>query len=198
MRSDRIRLYTALCILLWAVACAPPQDPATAPPPAPPPPDARPAIVQRDTIPVGLAVQLPPLPAGWRALRCPAPDRQPKRFTARAGRAERVGPDFALLEIRTGALDRTVQFTFTPLDTIRAVEIQADTESITFNRPAQLTMSYGRCPPGIPTPGRTVTIWRYRQQDGWTNLQGEVDPEARTIRVEITVISRFAIAEGRQ
>lgn len=188
MRLDPIRLYAPLCALLSALACAPPQDPATAPT------DSRPALAARDTIPVAAAAQLPPLPEGWSPLRCRFPDRQPRRFTRRSGR---IGLDIALLEIPIGALDREVQFTFTPLDTILAVEIQADVESIAFDRPAELRMSYGRCPPGIPTPDRTIAIWRYRSREGWRNLEGEVDPATRTIRVEITQISRFTIAEGR-
>ncbi|CAN5487761.1 hypothetical protein BH24GEM3_BH24GEM3_12030 [soil metagenome] len=190
MRLDRTSLYGALCVLASALACAPPQeDPATAPP------DSRPALARGDTIPVGLAAQLPPLPAGWRALRCPFPDRQPRSFTARAGRVERVGPDFALLEIPVGALDREVRFTFTPLDTILAVEIQADTRGLTFDRPVDLTMSFATCRGNVPAPNQTLTIWRYREPEGWQNLGGNIN--GRVIRVQITKISRFTIAEGR-
>lgn len=184
MRLDRIGLYAALCVLASALACAPPQDPATAPP------DGRPVLAQGDTVPVGLATPLPPLPAGWRALRCPFPDRQPRSFTARAGR---IGPDFALLDIPPGALDREVRFTFTPLDTILAVEIQADTRGLTFDQPVDLTMSFATCRGNVPAPNQTLAIWRYREPEGWQNLGGNIS--GRVIRVQITKISRFAIAE---
>lgn len=188
MLFRRILLFPAILIWLFASACAPPQAPSPASPWG-----GEAARTHTDTIPMNLPA-VPSLPAGWTPLRCPTQNRRSQQVIPVQGGL--IGVDIAHLTIPANALDRPVRFTITEAQNTVEVAIEADVGNVVFRDSAELMMSYARCPMPLPTPNKSLAIWRYRPRDGWQRLGGAIDPNARTITVRIDSISRFLIAEG--
>ncbi|CAN5794930.1 hypothetical protein BH23GEM7_BH23GEM7_29720 [soil metagenome] len=100
-----------------------------------------------------------------------------------------------ILTIPEGAVDRgrNIQFTLREAATRQLLVIV--TAAGPFKGTVDLTLSYARCREKLPPPGTRLAVWRFRTQDGWQFLGGEVDSRTLTITVRNTGISRFAIAE---
>lgn len=141
-------------------------------------------------------------PIDWLPPRPPGVDRW---LTCERGSGDSctrtIGPGGGTLEVRghvlvlpQGAVERDMQFTLREAAT-REVMVIA-TAAGPFTGTVDLTLSYARCPQGVPASGIRLLVWRYRLRDGWHNLGGDTDSQARTITVRNTGISRFVIAEG--
>lgn len=106
-----------------------------------------------------------------------------------------------VLDVPKGAVPPNESFRFTLREAktrevmvnVKAKRVKATSK---FNGMVHLTLSYARCADG-PTDGEKLDVWRHRSNDGLQPVGGNVDPQARTITVTNTKISRFTIAEGR-